>query len=114
MRLRYGVAIFQASHIRTCSAPGAHVRKRPASTRRQRYRPDIRSEHGRAGQTGADVPGENVMSRVEDTKRSGQYYKRVHSPVGSLMLVAGERGLAAILWEHERPGRVLLDIVGED
>jgi methylated-DNA-[protein]-cysteine S-methyltransferase len=30
------------------------------------------------------------------------------SPLGSLTLVASERGLAAILWENDRPGRVPL------
>jgi methylated-DNA-[protein]-cysteine S-methyltransferase len=30
------------------------------------------------------------------------------SPVGSLTLVASDRGLAAILWENDRPGRVPL------
>ncbi|HEX4051855.1 MAG TPA: methylated-DNA--[protein]-cysteine S-methyltransferase [Steroidobacteraceae bacterium] len=31
------------------------------------------------------------------------------SSVGSLTLVASDRGLAAILWENDRPGRVPLD-----
>jgi methylated-DNA-[protein]-cysteine S-methyltransferase len=34
--------------------------------------------------------------------------KAVATPVGTLRLVAGERGLAAILWENDRPGRVAL------
>ena len=33
------------------------------------------------------------------------------SPVGRLRLVATSRGLAAILWEHDRPNRVRLEIV---
>ncbi len=35
-------------------------------------------------------------------------YKRINSPVGKLTLVAGKDGLAAILWENDRPGRVHL------
>jgi methylated-DNA-[protein]-cysteine S-methyltransferase len=36
------------------------------------------------------------------------------SPVGALTLVAGDDGLAAILWENDAPDRVRLDIAGED
>lgn len=36
------------------------------------------------------------------------------SPVGSLTLVGSDAGLAAVLWEQERPGRVRLEVVGED
>ena len=36
------------------------------------------------------------------------FYKTMPSPVGKLTLVAGDRGLAAILWENEDPGRVRL------
>jgi methylated-DNA-[protein]-cysteine S-methyltransferase len=36
------------------------------------------------------------------------------SPVGKLTLVATDRGLSAILWENDRPGRVRLNIAGED
>ncbi|HET7241195.1 MAG TPA: hypothetical protein VFI77_08545, partial [Gemmatimonadales bacterium] len=39
--------------------------------------------------------------------------KRVHSPVGLLTLVASERGLAAILWPDDPPGRVRLDAAEE-
>jgi methylated-DNA-[protein]-cysteine S-methyltransferase len=41
-------------------------------------------------------------------------FKTVSSPVGTLRLVASEDGLAGILWENERPGRVRLSPVGED
>jgi methylated-DNA-[protein]-cysteine S-methyltransferase len=47
-----------------------------------------------------------------DPKR--HVFKRVASPVGTLTLVATDNGLAAILWEHERPNRVRLDIEAED
>lgn len=33
------------------------------------------------------------------------YYKEMASPVGRLKLVASDRGLAAILWEHDTPNR---------
>lgn len=35
-------------------------------------------------------------------------FKTIRSPVGELTLVAEARGLAAILWENDRPGRVRL------
>ena len=41
-------------------------------------------------------------------------FKNVDTPVGRLMLVATDAGLAAILWENDRPGRVRLDIGAED
>ena len=41
-------------------------------------------------------------------------YKSMPSPVGKLKLVATDRGLAAILWEKERPGRVRLNLTSED
>ena len=40
--------------------------------------------------------------------------KTMKSPVGELTLVASATGLVAILWENDRPGRVRLNIVGED
>jgi len=36
------------------------------------------------------------------------FSKRMASPVGTLTLVATDKGLAAILWENDRPGRVRL------
>lgn len=33
----------------------------------------------------------------------------MHSPVGLLKLVASEQGLAAVLWENDKPGRIILD-----
>ena len=41
-------------------------------------------------------------------------YTIVPSPVGTLKVVASDRGLAAILWENDDPGRVRLDVVAED
>ena len=40
--------------------------------------------------------------------------KTLRSPVGELTLVASANGLAAILWENDRPGRVKLNIVAQD
>jgi len=50
----------------------------------------------------------------EHTGRRAHFCKRVQSPVGRLTLVATDDGLAAILWENDRPGRVRLDIDAED
>lgn len=41
-------------------------------------------------------------------------YKRMPSPVGTLTLVATDQGLAAILWENDRPRRVRLNIEAEE
>jgi methylated-DNA-[protein]-cysteine S-methyltransferase len=41
-------------------------------------------------------------------------YKMMTSPVGKLKLVASDRGLAAILWEKDRPKRVRLEPLSED
>lgn len=40
--------------------------------------------------------------------------KTIWSPVGELTLVADAKGLAAILWENDRPGRVRLGALTED
>ena len=40
--------------------------------------------------------------------------KTMASPVGTLTLVASDKGLAAILWENDKPGRVRLNIVSQD
>ena len=41
-------------------------------------------------------------------------YKRMPSPVGTLTLVATDEGLAAILWENDRPLRVRLNLEAEE
>lgn len=41
-------------------------------------------------------------------------WKIMESPVGKLKLVASDKGLAAILWENDRPRRVRLDDLVED
>jgi methylated-DNA-[protein]-cysteine S-methyltransferase len=35
-------------------------------------------------------------------------YKTIHSPVGKLKLVAGNKGLVAVLWENDKANRVRL------
>jgi methylated-DNA-[protein]-cysteine S-methyltransferase len=40
--------------------------------------------------------------------------KTMASPVGTLTLVATDHGLAAVLWENDRPGRVPLEVAAED
>jgi methylated-DNA-[protein]-cysteine S-methyltransferase len=40
-------------------------------------------------------------------------FKRMASPVGMLTLAATDDGLAAILWENDRPSRVPLHVIGE-
>ena len=40
--------------------------------------------------------------------------KYMESPVGKLKLVASEKGLVAILWENDRPRRVVLGDLRED
>jgi methylated-DNA-[protein]-cysteine S-methyltransferase len=41
-------------------------------------------------------------------------FKTIPSPVGELKLVASDEGLAAILWENDKPGRVRLGEMIED
>jgi methylated-DNA-[protein]-cysteine S-methyltransferase len=48
------------------------------------------------------------------TKDKKYEFKMMKSPLGNLTLVGSERGLAAILWEKEKKGRVPLNIVGEN
>ena len=40
--------------------------------------------------------------------------KRMPSPVGTLLLVATDEGLSAILWENDRPSRVPVHVDAED
>ncbi|HEY1913648.1 MAG TPA: methylated-DNA--[protein]-cysteine S-methyltransferase [Vicinamibacterales bacterium] len=54
------------------------------------------------------------MTKANRGSRKRQVSKIMDSPVGKLVLVATDEGLAAILWERDRPGRVRLDIEAED
>jgi methylated-DNA-[protein]-cysteine S-methyltransferase len=42
------------------------------------------------------------------------FYRQMNSPVGLLKLVASDAGLVAVLWENDRPGRVVLAAMEED
>jgi methylated-DNA-[protein]-cysteine S-methyltransferase len=54
------------------------------------------------------------MASADRTNRKRHVYTRVDSPVGRLTLAATDTGLAAILWENDRPQRVRLNLVAED
>ena len=54
------------------------------------------------------------MTEMNFDPRRRYVYRVIDSPVGRLKLVASDEGLAAILWEHDRPGRVRLNAGGED
>jgi methylated-DNA-[protein]-cysteine S-methyltransferase len=54
------------------------------------------------------------MAKIDRARGKRHVYKRVDSPVGRLTLVATDEGLAAVLWENDRPGRVRLNIEAED
>lgn len=49
------------------------------------------------------------MNKRSNPPRKTYVSKTISSPVGTLTLVASDIGLAAILWEHDRPRRVPLD-----
>src|SRR5262245_29829674 len=42
------------------------------------------------------------------------YYKHMSSIVGKLKLVSTDNALVAILWEHDKPGRVKLGSMNEN
>jgi methylated-DNA-[protein]-cysteine S-methyltransferase len=54
------------------------------------------------------------MTKSQSSINKRQVAKRMPSPVGTLTLVATDDGLAAILWENDRPGRVPLKIAAEE
>lgn len=54
------------------------------------------------------------MTRHAVIANARYIFKRMPSPVGTLTLVAGDRGLAAILWENDRAGRVPVELDRED
>ena len=54
------------------------------------------------------------MAKANHETQKPYVYKVVNSPVGKLKLVARGDGLAAVLWENDRPGRVQLKIEAED
>src|SRR5262249_20412718 len=54
------------------------------------------------------------MTDARRNKGKACIAKTIRSPVGALTLIASNDGLAAILWENDRAGRVRLDVVAED
>ncbi len=54
------------------------------------------------------------MTTAHHGKQQRLVYKWVESPIGRLKLVATDEGLAGILWEKERQGRVRLHAPVED
>src|SRR4051812_25639358 len=54
------------------------------------------------------------MNNRDRGKTKRQVYKMIDSPVGRLTLVATDDGVAAILWENDRPNRVRLTMDAED
>ncbi|AYG57456.1 methylated-DNA--[protein]-cysteine S-methyltransferase [Rhizobium jaguaris] len=54
------------------------------------------------------------MARTARGAQKDYVYRIANSPVGVLKLVASDEGLAAILWDIDRPNRVPLNIVAED
>ena len=54
------------------------------------------------------------MANVNHETKKRYVFKMVDSPVGKLTLVATDEGLAAILWQKDRPARVGLRVEVED
>ena len=54
------------------------------------------------------------MASHDHATRKRHVYKTMDSPVGTLMLVATDDGLAAVLWENDPPHRVRLTLSAED
>src|SRR6516165_3615832 len=54
------------------------------------------------------------MTGISRANPKAYISKTIRSPVGVLTLIGSNNGLAAILWENDRPGRVRLEVVGED
>jgi methylated-DNA-[protein]-cysteine S-methyltransferase len=53
------------------------------------------------------------MARNDRATHKRYVYKTIPSPVGRLTLVATDHGLAAVLWEDDRPERVRLNLDAE-
>jgi len=54
------------------------------------------------------------MTTPESSTHKRHVSTSMQSPVGTLTLVATDDGLAAILWQNDRPGRVRLNITAEE
>ena len=53
------------------------------------------------------------MNLTDRNEPKQHVYKRMASPVGTLTLAATDQGVAAILWENDRAGRVPVNLVAE-
>ena len=49
------------------------------------------------------------MAGIPEAPNTPHVHKKVRSPVGQLTLVGSDHGLAAVLWEADRPGRVRIE-----
>jgi methylated-DNA-[protein]-cysteine S-methyltransferase len=73
------------------------------------------SENGERGRrTDAIVDAKGLVNEMEQRSRKRHVSKRMSSPIGTLTLVATDQGLAAVLWENDRPRRVPLTVDAED
>lgn len=54
------------------------------------------------------------MKTKNKTAQANYHRKIIDSAVGKLTLIATDKGLAAILWEDDKPGRVRLSPVSDD
>lgn len=54
------------------------------------------------------------MKTTANAIRKNYCCATIRSPVGTLTLVASDDGLAGILWDNDRPGRVRLDMTRTD
>src|SRR5688572_20411807 len=84
-------------------------RTRPTKDKAERTR---RTKDGSKRTGPTKEPG--AMTKQLQREKPRYAYKTMRSPVGLLTLVATDGGLAAILWEHERAGRVNVELERED
>jgi methylated-DNA-[protein]-cysteine S-methyltransferase len=54
------------------------------------------------------------MTNMNDVRTKQYFFKQMDSPVGRLTLAASGKGLAAVLWENDRPSRVRLQLDERD
>jgi methylated-DNA-[protein]-cysteine S-methyltransferase len=58
--------------------------------------------------------GQPGLKFMKQKSNMNYHYKTMDSEVGKLKLIASDKGLAAILWEDDKPGRVRLSPLAED
>lgn len=68
----------------------------------------------RIGHRGPNTEHRTPNPEHGDQQMKHYVYKLMDSPVGRLTLVGSDDGLAAVLWENDRPARVRLTIDAED